>query len=92
LFAAFLGYNPLATILPPQIIKALPAAAQADLLGKTFFPNLLSGPFESGLRIAFIVSTLLMLVAALASLVRAEKGPQAVEETAEPSYSEGSHD
>ncbi len=63
----------MATILPAQIVKALPAAAQADLLGKTFFPGLLSRPFESGLRIAFSISTLLMIGAAMASLMRGEK-------------------
>jgi MFS family permease len=73
LFAAFLGYNPLQTILPPQIVSALPAAAQAQLLGKTFFPNLLSGPFESGLRIAFSISAVLMVIAALASMLRGKK-------------------
>ena len=73
LFAAFLGYNPMATILPAQIIKALPAAAQATLLGKTFFPSLLAVPFESGLRIAFSISVVFMIIAALASLMRGKK-------------------
>ena len=73
LFAAFLGYNPMGTILPAQIIKALPAAAQSNLLGKTFFPSLLAGPFKSGLRIAFSVSVVLMIIAALASLMRGKK-------------------
>jgi MFS family permease len=73
LFAAFLGYNPLATILPAPIIKLLPSAEQAQLLGKTFFPNLLSGPFESGLRVAFSISAFLMVVAAMASWLRGKK-------------------
>jgi MFS family permease len=73
LFAAFLGYNPLATILPAQIIKALPSAAQAELLGKTFFPNLISVPFESGLYVAFSISAFLMVVAAMASLMRGKR-------------------
>ena len=73
LFAAFLGYNPMATILPSQIVKSLPLTAQAQLLGKTFFPSLLSGPFKSGLAIAFSISTLLMIVAVMASLMRGKK-------------------
>jgi MFS family permease len=73
LFAAFLGYNPLGTILPAQILKALPAATQAELLGKTFFPQLLSVPFKSGLRIAFSISAVLMVIAAFASLLRGKK-------------------
>ena len=73
LFAAFLGYNPLGTILPAKIMNALPAAAKAQLLGKTFFPGLLAGPFKSGLRIAFSISAVLMVIAALASLMRGKK-------------------
>jgi len=65
--------NPLATILPAQIVKALPSAAQAELLGKTFFPNLISMPFESGLHVAFFISALLMIVAAMASLMRGKR-------------------
>ncbi len=53
LFAAFLGYNPLGTLLPSQLLHSLPAAAQAQLLSKTFFPSLIAEPFEQGLRIAF---------------------------------------
>ena len=73
LFAAFLGYNPLGTILPAKIMNALPMAAQSQLLGKTFFPSLLAGPFKSGLRIAFSISAVLMVIAALASLMRGKK-------------------
>jgi len=73
LFAAFLGYNPLGTLLPPQIIKALPATQQALLLGKTYFPNLISIPFESGLVIAFLISAALSVIAALASLMRGKR-------------------
>jgi hypothetical protein len=70
LFAAFLGYNPLGTLLPAQIVKALPAANQALILGKQYFPNLLSGPFKSGLVVAFLISAVLSVIAALASLLR----------------------
>ena len=91
LFAAFLGYNPMATILPSQIVKALPLAAQAELLGKTFFPSLLSGPFKSGLAIAFSISTLLMVVAALASLLRGKKYTHGQAEPSEQSLPQDSH-
>jgi MFS family permease len=73
MFATFLGYNPLATLLPPQIVNALPAASQAALLGKEFFPTLISGPFRSGLVIAFSFSAALSLLAALVSLMRGER-------------------
>jgi EmrB/QacA subfamily drug resistance transporter len=73
LFAAFLGYNPLGTLLPQQLLHSLPNAAQAQLLGKTFFPSLISGPFEQGLRIAFSISVVLSVLAALASLLRGKR-------------------
>ena len=73
LFAAFLGYNPLGTLLPAQLLHSLPAAAQAHLLSKTFFPGLIAGPFEQGLRIAFSISVVLSVLAALASLLRGKR-------------------
>jgi len=50
LFAAFLGYNPMATLLPGNVLSALSKADQANLLGRSFFPNLISPPFMTGLR------------------------------------------
>jgi uncharacterized membrane protein len=43
-------------------------------LGKSFFPNLIAGPFMLGLHIAFYLAAVLCLIAAIASLVR-EKRP-----------------
>ncbi len=73
LFAAFLGYNPMKSILPAATLQQLPAASQAYLLSKTFFPNLIAGPFDYGLRIAFSISVALALIAGLASLLRGER-------------------
>jgi len=73
LFAAFLGYNPMKSILPAATLQQLPPASQAFLLSKTFFPNLISGPFDYGLRIAFSISVALALIAGLASLLRGER-------------------
>jgi MFS family permease len=73
LFAAFLGYNPMKTLIPAAALQSLPAASQALLLGKTFFPNLIAAPFDYGLRIAFSISIGLALVAALASLLRGKR-------------------
>jgi hypothetical protein len=70
LFAAFLGYNPMATLIPGPVLSALPAAAQATVLGNSFFPQLLSGPFHDGLSIAFTVCVVLSLGAAAASWMR----------------------
>jgi MFS family permease len=83
LFAAFLGYNPLGTLIPPQVLHVLPVAAQAHLLGKTLFPSLLASPFEQGLRIAFSISAALSVLAALASLLRGKRYIHELEAAAE---------
>ncbi len=73
LFAAFLGYNPMGTLIPASVLQNLSAAAQASLTGKTFFPTLIAGPFEQGLRVAFSISVALSLLAAFASLLRGQR-------------------
>jgi len=70
LFAAFLGFNPMRTLLGPQLLGALPPAKAAYLTGTTFFPRLIAGPFLRGLRIAFTSSLVMCLVAAAASWLR----------------------
>ena len=67
LFAAFLGYNPMGELIPPAVLHALPPASADVLLGKTFFPALMSAPFMHGLLYAFSFSALLYLLAALAT-------------------------
>jgi MFS family permease len=70
LFAAFLGYNPMQNLMPAQTLQTLPQHNQDVILGKDFFPNLISGPFMHGLRIAFSFSFALFLLAAIASWLR----------------------
>jgi MFS family permease len=72
LFAAFLGYNPMRTLLGPTL-GTLSAGRAAVITGKTFFPQLISDPFIHGLRIVFTASVLLSLVAAAASWMRGRK-------------------
>ena len=67
LFAAFLGYNPMGELIPPDVLHALPPDSVATLTGKAFFPGLMSGPFKHGLVFAFSFSALLYLLAAGAS-------------------------
>jgi hypothetical protein len=69
MFAALLGYNPVQTLLGPAISK-LPASHAAYLTGHTFFPSLISAPFEHGLSIAFDFAIVACLIAAGASLLR----------------------
>jgi MFS family permease len=69
LFAAFLGYNPLAQLLGPSgVLQQLPATNAATLTGKEFFPNLISGPFHSGLVVVFIAAAAMSVISAIASL------------------------
>jgi hypothetical protein len=74
LFASVLGVNPIQHLLAPTgVLTKLPAASQAALTGRTFFPSLLSGPFHSGLIVVFSVSAALSVLAGLASLLRGKR-------------------
>ncbi len=81
LFAAFLGYNPMGQLIPPDALQALTQAQQATITGPEFFPQLLSGPFMVGIKIAFTISLVLYLAAALASWFGAAKRAPIVAET-----------
>ena len=72
MFAALLGYNPIGTLLGPALAK-LPAGHAAYLTGHTFFPSLISAPFQHGLDIAFDFAIAACLVAAVASLLRGRR-------------------
>ncbi|MCL2514754.1 MAG: MFS transporter [Microbacteriaceae bacterium] len=72
-FAAFLGYNPMDTLLGKgglNILSSLPDAAQKTLVGNEFFPHLISGAFHDGLVVVFIAAAAMSVVAAFASLIR----------------------
>jgi MFS family permease len=73
LFAAFLGYNPMQTLLGPQVLHGLPAAQQHALTGRSFFPSLISSPFHTALVYAFAFAIVACIVAALASALRGGK-------------------
>jgi hypothetical protein len=73
LFASFLGYNPMATLLGPHVLQSLPAGQAHALTGRAFFPHLISGPFHTALVYAFVFAIAACLVAAVASLLRGGK-------------------
>jgi MFS family permease len=77
LFAAFLGYNPIAALLGPHLLGQLPAGNAATLTGREFFPHLVSGPFHDGLVIVFWLAIGMSVVGALASLVKGGDQPAA---------------
>jgi MFS family permease len=70
LFAAFLGYNPMQSMLGAKELSSLSPSDAQTLTGKTFFPSLISGPFHHGLIIVFVMAIAMSLVAAVASLLR----------------------
>ncbi|NNG39491.1 MFS transporter [Flexivirga sp. ID2601S] len=74
MFAAFLGFNPIQSLLEPTgALQHLPAGNVHTLTGKEFFPHLLSGPFHDGLVVVFGAAAAMMVVAAVASLMRGSK-------------------
>ncbi len=73
LFAAFLGYNPVATLVPENVQKALSPDKLSNLLGHQFFPHLISGPFMLSIHNVFYLSVAMCLVAALASALRGKQ-------------------
>ena len=74
LFAAFLGYNPIQSLLAPTgALPRLPAANQATLTGKEFFPHLMTVPFHHGLVIVFSAAALMTLVGAFFSSIRGRR-------------------
>jgi MFS family permease len=71
LFAAFLGYNPMQTLLGPTgALDHLSHAQAAAVTGKQFFPNLVAGSFHHGLVIVFGLAIAMSLIGALASSIR----------------------
>jgi MFS family permease len=68
LFAAFLGYNPIAELLGPSGALDAPGVNTDVLTGQTFFPQLITEPFHSGLTVVFIAAAAMMLIGAIASL------------------------
>jgi len=70
LFAAFLGYNPVKSLVGGHLLQALHAPERAALTGRSFFPHLIASPFRDGLHIAFTFAIVACLVAAVASALR----------------------
>jgi EmrB/QacA subfamily drug resistance transporter len=76
LFAAFLGYNPIGTLLQsmgPTITASMPQNTLNILTGQTFFPNAIASPFMTALTEAFIIAAILCFAAAAFSALRGKK-------------------
>ncbi len=72
LFAAFLGYNPIGTMLHP-VLGHMSHAKATFLTGHSFFPSLVAHPFASGIHEAFYFAAGCCVVAAIASWLRGKK-------------------
>ena len=73
LFAAFLGSNPIQTLVGTDALSKLPASDSSTLTGKEFFPQLISQPFHHGLIIVFSMAIAMSLIGAFASLFRGKR-------------------
>jgi EmrB/QacA subfamily drug resistance transporter len=76
LFAAFLGYNPVGSILqslPTSVTSTLSSSTIAYLTGNTFFPTAIAPSFMSALNLSLEIGAALAFVAAVASLLRGKR-------------------
>ena len=76
LFSAFLGYNPVNSILttiPPTIVAHIPDSIMKTLTGIIWFPSTLAVAFLPSLQISFIVGAIISAVAAILSALRGER-------------------
>jgi len=74
LFASLLGVNPIRQLLKPSgALSKLTSTQRHTLVGRKFFPQLISGPFHQGLVVVFAFSTVLVAVACAMSLLRGRR-------------------
>jgi MFS family permease len=74
LFAAFLGYNPIQQLLGP-LVSHLPHAHAVYLIGRQFFPSLITGPFHDGIGVAFGFAIAACVIGAAASAFTGRRTP-----------------
>jgi len=84
IFATFLGYNPVRTLLGSQVLQQLPAGQRQDLTERAFFPELISGPFHLALLLAFGFAIAACVLSALGSLARGPRYLSGEGEAVEP--------
>jgi MFS family permease len=73
LFAAFLGFNPIQTLVPHSVLASLGPARAHYLVGRSFFPKLIAPAFASGLHLAFDFAAGTSFVAAVLSWMRGSR-------------------
>jgi MFS family permease len=75
LFASFLGYNPMVSLLGPHVLASLTPSAHATVVGRIFFPTIIQKAFVSGLHPALDFATIICLLAAVTSWLRGAHQP-----------------
>jgi MFS family permease len=86
LFAAFIGANPMGSILStlssnyPSVYGLIPHSTIITLEGQTFFPNAIAPAFMSALQLSFYIGAALSLAAAVASMLRGQRYIHEVEQ------------
>ncbi len=73
IFAAFLGLNPLKSLLGPAVLGHLAPSQAAALTSRAFFPQLIGPSFKHGLVIILAFAAAMSVIAAVASALRGEK-------------------
>ncbi len=76
LFSAFLGYNPMDSILgsmDPSIVSAIPQQIVVMLKGNYWFPQTLQQAFMPALRISYGIGAILTGIAAVLSAMRGQR-------------------
>jgi MFS family permease len=72
IFAAFLGYNPLKSLLGPAVLNHLAPGQAAAITGRAFFPRLIGPPFKDALTLILTFAVIMCVIAAIASALRGE--------------------
>jgi MFS family permease len=70
LFAAFLGFNPIQTLVPHHVLAALGSTRAHYLTSRSFFPKVIAPAFANGLHLAFDFAAATAFIAAIASWLR----------------------
>jgi MFS family permease len=73
IFAAFLGINPLKSLLGPTLLSHLPPGQATAITGRAFFPQLIGTPFKDALFLILGFAVIMSVIAAIASALRGEK-------------------
>ncbi len=70
LFSAFLGINPIGTIInsaPQSVISTIPSASLSILRSGSFIPTVIGSPFMQGLRFSLYIGIIILIAAAVLS-------------------------